>query len=355
MSNSGYILIADITGYTAYLTKTELDHARDTLADLLNVVFNEIRHPLKVSKLEGDAVLAYAPNSAVGHGQTLIEVVEVIYGAFRKALELMVLNTSCKCEACKVISTLDLKFFVHHGEFLEQRIGPFVELVGTDVNVVHRLTKNSVGLTAYAMYTEAAIQAGGLGDIAAEFPTHIETYEHIGDIRTYVQDLAEVWGRYQSKVRLRVPEGEALMEGEMFFTVPPTRAWEYVTDPHTRAVITDSDTAHVDRIGGRITEGSVYHCAHGDVHLELMVVDWRPFDEYSYTFDVGGGVTVLYTIALSPTEEGVRVVLRVGHARGGTLDDRTRADADFMSRTDRLERGLRALEDIVRADLKTQG
>ena len=40
--------------------------------------------------------------------------------------------------------------------------------------------------------------------------------------------------------------------------------------------LTGSETARVDRVDGRIDEGSVYHCAHGDQHVELMVVDWRP-------------------------------------------------------------------------------
>ena len=31
MAQSGFLVIADITGYTAYLSSSELDHAEDTL------------------------------------------------------------------------------------------------------------------------------------------------------------------------------------------------------------------------------------------------------------------------------------------------------------------------------------
>lgn len=34
----GYLLIADIGGYTRYLQAVELDHAHDVLADLIGVV-----------------------------------------------------------------------------------------------------------------------------------------------------------------------------------------------------------------------------------------------------------------------------------------------------------------------------
>jgi hypothetical protein len=33
-THEGYLLIADITGYTRYLTESELEHAQETLAAL---------------------------------------------------------------------------------------------------------------------------------------------------------------------------------------------------------------------------------------------------------------------------------------------------------------------------------
>ena len=85
---------------------------------------------------------------------------EGTYIAFRQALERMVLNTTCTCNACKNIPSLDLKFFIHHGTYMTQLLGAQTELVGSDVNLVHRLTKNSItektGVKAYAVYTQAA-------------------------------------------------------------------------------------------------------------------------------------------------------------------------------------------------------
>lgn len=56
---SGYLLLADISGYTAFLSESELEHARDTLTDLLGLLIDHARPPLVISKLEGDAVFSY--------------------------------------------------------------------------------------------------------------------------------------------------------------------------------------------------------------------------------------------------------------------------------------------------------
>jgi hypothetical protein len=63
-------------------------------------------------------------------------------------------------------SSLDLKFFVHCGEFVVGEVAGRSELHGRDVNLLHRLLKNDVamdtGITAHAMFTQGAVDALGL-------------------------------------------------------------------------------------------------------------------------------------------------------------------------------------------------
>ena len=73
--------------------------------------------------------------------ETLVEIIEDTYVAFRRAMEFMVLNTTCQCNACANINTLDLKFFVHHGSYAIQKLGAHEELIGEDVNTAFRLMK----------------------------------------------------------------------------------------------------------------------------------------------------------------------------------------------------------------------
>ena len=54
----GIIHIADISGYTAFLNESELEHAQGTLQSLLEVLIENTQLPLVISRLEGDAVIS---------------------------------------------------------------------------------------------------------------------------------------------------------------------------------------------------------------------------------------------------------------------------------------------------------
>jgi hypothetical protein len=59
-SHTGYLLIADISGYTAFLTSSEQDHANPILQSLLSSMVEQVGEPLNFWKMDGDAVLAYS-------------------------------------------------------------------------------------------------------------------------------------------------------------------------------------------------------------------------------------------------------------------------------------------------------
>ncbi len=252
MPHTGYLVIADITGYTAYLNQSELEHARDSLNSLITLLIEYTRRPLLISRLEGDAVISYALDSSVKQGQTLVELIENTYIAFRKARDLMIVNTTCDCRACSNIPNLDLKFFIHHGTFSFQHLGDFQELLGNDVNLIHRLTKNSVtektGLRAYALYTDTAINALGVETLTNEMTPHHETYEHIGEVQVFIQDMNTIWERDREAGR-----------------VVPKRVQE-------------SFTAFGQLVENEISAGRVVSEAAGLVSNEAMFCSRRRFD-----------------------------------------------------------------------------
>ena len=197
MAERGFIFIADISGYTAYLHGSELEHAQGTLTDLLELLIDHTTHPLTISRLEGDAVISYALDVDRISGQTFVEMIEDTYVSFRRAINLMVLNNSCQCSACANVSNLDLKFFLHHGEYSFQRLGEFDELIGSDVNLIHRLTKNSVaevlGSRAYLLCTEAALEALGMVDSSTLMTSHLEDVDDFGEVRVWIEDMHPKW------------------------------------------------------------------------------------------------------------------------------------------------------------------
>src|SRR4051794_40441214 len=148
------LLIADISGYTSYLAGVELDHAQDILADLVSTVVTALRPAFRLAKLEGDAALMTASAGKLD-GSSLLDTIERCYFGFRRRRRDVRQATSCECDACVRIPNLDLKFVVHQGQVVRQKMLGREELVGADVIVVHRLLKNDVvaatGIEAYAL------------------------------------------------------------------------------------------------------------------------------------------------------------------------------------------------------------
>ena len=64
----GHLVISDISGYTSYVAQTELEHAHEVLSELLALLLNRLTPVLTLSKLEGDAVFVYAPESRLSRG-----------------------------------------------------------------------------------------------------------------------------------------------------------------------------------------------------------------------------------------------------------------------------------------------
>jgi len=72
----GYLVIADISGYTAFLAGSELTHANEIMGDLTSCVVDNLRAPIHVVKFEGDAVFAYAPEPAISEEAQMMEDAE---------------------------------------------------------------------------------------------------------------------------------------------------------------------------------------------------------------------------------------------------------------------------------------
>ena len=322
MAEHGYLAIADITGYTAYLNESELEHAQDSLSTLLKLLRDETKAPLTISRLEGDAVISFAVDGTFLQSQSLVDLIDATYCAFKQALERMVLNTTCTCNACRNIPNLDLKFFLHHGEFVLEDVGTYTELVGRDVNLIHRITKNTIpevtGLRAYAAYTQGAIDALALPDFADTMMQHTDSYPDVGEVTVYVEDMAEVWTRERAARRIAVKPDEAIVVVELNSPLNQALTWDYATRPEYRAVLAGSDRQDVKlNSGGRIGNGAVYTCVHGTREYPQMIVDWRPFDEYTYeSKGFSPGTSSLITTTIQPNGDGSKVTVLIGKTRG---------------------------------------
>ena len=190
-TQTGYLVLADISGYTSYVAQTEIEHADMALSYLLETLVEQLSSLLIITQLEGDAVFAYIEESKLAEAESLVELIDQTYLAFREKALALYAGATCPCRACKALPTLDLKFMVHHGEFLIQNVAGVSHLLGTDVNLIHRLAKNrvteSTGWKGYALFTDPALER--MQHSKDDFFKQSESYEHLGEVDVYCMDM----------------------------------------------------------------------------------------------------------------------------------------------------------------------
>jgi len=279
---TGYLVLADLTGFTPFVASAEIDHARLILNDLLGLLRRTLTSSLTLAEVEGDALFLYAPDDRMRHGETLLELIESTYVSFRDRIRLAERNTACPCEACRMIPTLDLKFIVHWGEWMLQETATSVKPFGSCVNLVHRMLKNEVtdatGWRAYALFSDRAldhmgVHPAGMHEQSVEYPHLGSTTIHALGLRARYEELTAARTSY-----LAGPDAHFTIRR----TYPLSRArlWEFMTSLERRNEWeVNADWQEVERTRGRTAQGATNHCARSGFLEELM--DWRPFDYWT--------------------------------------------------------------------------
>lgn len=189
-TDHGFLILADVSGFTAFVTATELEHGSEIIGMLLDEVIGHLSPPLEIQEIEGDAVFALAGAGVELPRTRLLEVLEDAFAAFKTRQQALQGEETCRCGACQQIWRLDLKMVVHHGPFLRHTVGGRSRVTGAAVILVHRLLKNGIARTGgYALLTEPVIRSLGIDAGRAGFLAHTERYEYLGDIRCFVREL----------------------------------------------------------------------------------------------------------------------------------------------------------------------
>jgi uncharacterized protein YndB with AHSA1/START domain len=318
----GHFIITDISGYTAFLTRSELDHAHDILQSLFRAQLASIKPPFVISGFRGDAIFMYIPEASFVQPQSVLEALENLYCEFSSTLEQMQYHTTCNCRACKGISLLDLKMAAHYGSYLVQQMGDREELLGADVIVPHRMLKNHViertGVKSYALFSEAALHALRLREFCDTLHDYTDSYEHIGEVKMVVYDLSAAWEREKARRRKVITAEEAWVRYETDVAAPPALVWDYLTTPDLKVRMTGLKfMKRTDELGGRTREGAQFHCAHGDIEFNYQIVDWKPFDYFTILqTDSATHLDYYETYYFIPSETGTHFMSCVGKPAG---------------------------------------
>jgi hypothetical protein len=304
MGNKGYFIITDISGYTEFLTASELDHAQQTLQGLFDVQLEHIKFPLKISGFRGDAIFIYTPEACFVNPQSFVEMLEKLYIVFADALRQMQFNTTCLCRACKNLKGLDLKMCIHYGEYIVQKLGDREELLGADVIVPHRMLKNQVieqtGIKSYAVFSEAAANALNLQQLCDPLAPYKESYEHLGEVNMLVHDLKSAWEREEARKKIIVDENDPWIKIEVDIPFPPSVVWGVITTPELEGPLLGLNyVKRIDELGGRTQPEAIFHCAHSSGNFYNKIVDWKPFEYYTTTQQFASGLEYYRTIRLT--------------------------------------------------------
>ena len=353
----GYLLFADISGFTKYVAGTELQHSTEILKELLELIVSHLRPVLIIAGVDGDAVLAYASDTKLTRGETLLETIEAAYVAFRDRLEAIRRRTTCTCRACRAVSSLDLKFMAHYGRFVAQRHAEGHELTGLDVELVRqRHLKTQIGQVTgwrgYALFTEASLAHMGVRPRGLRQQT--EWHEYIGDVQTHTLNLQERYDELTAARQLFISAEDADATLFFDFSAPPPVVWEWLNDPEKRIRWQAGRIWNAaDRPAGRTGAGARNHCTHGKDELMETVLDWRPFDYFTVEL-VQAPMVARATMQLEPLNGGAATRLRHSLKLRLLLPSFvTRPLASFAIKDLKLNQMYGAMDRLMTEDLNT--
>lgn len=310
---TGFLVIADLTGYTAYLTTSELEHAPAIAGDLLETIVGRLEPPFRLAKFEGDAAFLFVEDGRAD-ASLLLDAIEASYVAFRRRLRSIDQATSCECNSCQLAPRLDLKVFVHHGTFVRGQIAGRDELAGSDVILVHRLLKGATATGTsrggFAVFTAAAVERLGFEPDSLGLVRADETVEHLGRVVTYVLDLETRWQVETGVRRVEVADADLVLDIQATIDAEPSVVWAHLTSPSLRTLWEGPLIIEEASPGERRGSGTTAQCVTGRLATLEEIVDWQPYDHIGWRLGVSGLGPVGASMDLEPVHGGTRLRLR---------------------------------------------
>ena len=182
MPSKSLLFVPDITGFTEFVNKTDIDHSQHIISELLENIIDSNQLDLEVSEVEGDAVVFYKENKIPGL-EEIYEQAKKMFLKFHAHLKLYESQRICQCGACSTASNLSLKFIVHSGEIGFTTIKNSKKPFGAEMILLHKLLKNDINHREYILFTNQL-----LSDFQPEKESFLQkqladgesTYEKIG-------------------------------------------------------------------------------------------------------------------------------------------------------------------------------
>ena len=273
MENTALIFIPDISGFTEFVTQTEIKHSNHIISELLEIIVEANQLNLTVSEIEGDAVLFYRKGEPP-ELKKLIEQVKKMFLEFHTHLKVIQRDNVCQCGACRSAINLSLKFITHYGQLSETVIQNFTKIMGSDVILAHRLLKNNIEETEYILLSNNYFktQKVNLENLEpwVEFKEHIEEYENFEKTEMKYTLLSEIRKEVPSLSKVKnIGSIKSKPDIEAFINTPILLVHQALTDseakleyvPGLKAI---KDSSPINRVKGHHT------CVFDDLEIHFV-------------------------------------------------------------------------------------
>jgi hypothetical protein len=140
-ATEGNLLIPGMSGFTRFVQVTDMETGRYIISRLLTVLLESNMLDLKLSEIEGDAILFYKLGRRLSRKEILIQ-----FGTMQRLFHKELLSLS---RETGIEIDLGLKLIAHYGSLSEYQVGRFTKLYGT--SVIEHIGCLKILLTATSM------------------------------------------------------------------------------------------------------------------------------------------------------------------------------------------------------------
>ncbi len=189
------LCIPDISGFTQFMSESDFELSSKVIPSLLNKIVYSNKIGLKISEIEGDAVLFYKNGELPSLAQ-IVDQCKFFYTEFYRQIHALTARYEKQEDAAVIPEMLGLKIILHFGKEVGLvPVGKLIKLIGEDVITAHRLLKNDIDLEEYILISEDLMSQydkktiNGNFDWSKVVKGHMEL-EHIGKVNYHYINLS---------------------------------------------------------------------------------------------------------------------------------------------------------------------
>lgn len=238
------LFIPDISGFTEFVHHTDIKHSGHIISELLEILIDANNSGLELAEIEGDALFFYKLCDTAD-GSQIKNQIRAMYLAFHTHLKRYEYERICQCGACSSAYNLEIKFIVHFGEIDFIKVKESHKPYGSNVIQVHRLLKNAVPASEYALFTENVLDFNTKVDLSSNL---VASYD-FGEIAYNYEDLAYLKEElpYVAPIPNEVPKHK-LFESQELVPLPILELYEVISNFDYRLLwVKGIDTLEYDK------------------------------------------------------------------------------------------------------------